>query len=217
METNNTPKIQETAEVVEENKEVSETAKAQEESTELKKKKFDLKASIKHFFNPQGIQLEMLRYRVNKPSYNFGLLAVVFLVLGFCIFYSGTNVSKPSDNFFLLGSKNVGPWVGVDILINIVTMLFLFSMSIEMNNYSIRAGWFTVGISIFNILKIFLLPLSLKNADIMTGKVFTFLMVSYIISGACGIIAGLLAVYRGTALRKFLATQKPIENEKVGK
>ncbi len=158
----------------------------------------------------------MLRYRPNKLAYMLGLGAAVLLAVGFCCFYSGTELDKISD-FNLLGITTPGPILGIDIVINILMMLFMLFSAMEMKNYSLKLGYVSMGIGAFQIVRIFLLPLSLTTIGCMNGIIFTLITVFYSISGAFSIIAGFLSVYRGTALRNYLKTVAPIENEKVGK
>lgn len=173
---------------------------------------------VKSYFQPKGIQLEMLRYRPNKISYMFGLGAALFLALGFCCFYSGTeytvNVNKP---FNLLGITNEGICQGIDIVINILSLLFLFLAAIRMEFYSKSLGIASICMGAFAIIRVFLLPLSLRVQGSMTVVIFVLVAIFYIISGAMSIVAGFLSIYRGAALRKYLETVKPIENEKVVK
>ncbi len=187
------------------------------EDTPVVVKKDPISVRIKNYFSPKGIQLEMLRYRPNKGSYFFSLLAIVCFAVGFCCFYSTTDLPLDSSKFNLLGFTVAGPWMGVDIVLNIILMLFLFFATIEMKSYSLTMGYVSIGIGVFQALRIFLLPLSLLNAGTMPPAIFTTMLIMYVLSGTFAILAGFLSVYRGTALRKYLKTVKPIENEKVGK
>jgi hypothetical protein len=93
----------------------------------------------------------------------------------------------------------------------------MFFATIEMKSYSLTLGYASVGIGAFQIVRIFMLPLSLLNVGTMEPPIFTTMLIMYVLSGTFAILAGFLSVYRGTALRKYLKTVKPIENEKVGK
>lgn len=175
-----------------------------------------IETSIKNYFFPKGVQLDMLRYRPNKLAYAFGLLSAVMLAVGFCCFYSGTELDK-IDTFNLLGITAPGPLLGIDIVINILMMLIMLFAAMEMKNYSLSLGYVSMGLGAFQIVRIFLLPLALTKCDCMNPIIFMFIAIFYSISGALSILAGFLSVYRGSALRKYLKTVAPIENEKVGK
>ena len=187
------------------------------EETPVIVKKDPIIVRIKNYFNPKGIQVEMLRYRPNKGSYFLSLLSIVCFAVAFCVFYSSTDLPTGRESFNLFGSNVAGPWLGIDIVLNIVLMLFMFFATIEMKSYSLILGYASVGIGAFQIVRIFMLPLSLLNVGSMKPAIFTTMLIMYVLSGTFAILAGFLSVYRGTALRKYLKTVKPIENEKVGK
>ena len=187
------------------------------EETPVIVKKDPFIVRIKNYFNPKGIQVEMLRYRPNKGSYFLSLLSIVCFAVAFCCFYSTTDLPTGRESFNLFGSNVAGPWLGIDIVLNIVLMLFMFFATIEMKSYSLILGYASVGIGAFQIVRIFMLPLSLLNVGSMKPAIFTTMLIMYVLSGTFAILAGFLSVYRGTALRKYLKTVKPIENEKVGK
>lgn len=187
------------------------------EETPVIVKKDPIIVRIKNYFNPKGIQVEMLRYRPNKGSYFLSLLSIVCFAVAFCCFYSTTDLPTGRESFNLFGSNVAGPWLGIDIVLNIVLMLFMFFATIEMKSYSLILGYASVGIGAFQIVRIFMLPLSLLNVGSMKPAIFTTMLIMYVLSGSFAILAGFLSVYRGTALRKYLKTVKPIENEKVGK
>ena len=187
------------------------------EETPVIVKKDPIIVRIKNYFNPKGIQVEMLRYRPNKGSYFLSLLSIVCFAVAFCVFYSSTDLPTGRESFNLFGSNVAGPWLGIDIVLNIVLMLFMFFATIEMKSYSLTLGYVSVGLGAFQIVRIFMLPLSLLNVGSMKPAIFTTMLIMYVLSGTFAILAGFLSVYRGTALRKYLKTVKPIENEKVGK
>ncbi len=182
----------------------------------VKPKKDPLSVRAKNYFNPEGIHLEMLRYRPNKTSYMLGLLAALSLAVGFCAFYSGTELDKIAG-FSLFGSSMPGPWLGLDIVINILMLLFMLFSAMRMKDYSIQMGGVSIGLGVFQIARIFMLPLSLRIIDCMSAPIFTVLAIFYTISGVCSIFAGFLAIKLGLSLIAYLKTVKPIENEKVGK
>lgn len=174
-----------------------------------------LKERIRNYFLPKGIQLDMLRYRPNKCSYVLGLMAALLLAVGFCVFYSGTEISTLGKEFSFLGSKNPGPWQGVDIVINILSMLFLFLCAVKMESYSLSLGIASIALGAFALIRSYLLPLALTIQGSMAKGIFVAIVIFYSVSGFCSILAGFLAIYRGSALRKYLKSVKPIENEKV--
>ena len=181
-----------------------ETSNSSVSDDSIKSNKIPLTVRIKNFFKPEGIQLEMLRYKSNKISFKFAALGIVLLAAGFCTFYSSTEISSSSGNFNLFGSDQPGYFLGIDIVINILLMLFMVFAAVRMKAYSISQGICNTCFGAFQIIRVFLLPLSLRTAEIMTPLIYTLVTAFYISSGVCSILAGLIAIYRGSALQKYL-------------
>lgn len=186
------------------------------ECSETKKNKSSLKAKIVSFFAPKGIQVEMLRYRPNKISSNFALFAVLLLVLSFCFVYS-TCVLLVDSSFSILGYKNVGFWTTIDILLNIIFLLFMFSASIQMKNYSRKFGIISIVIGAVLIIRPFIYNLQMFTSGCIKGSIFATSLTLMILSGAFFIIAGIICVLRSTILIKYLSTVENYESEKVVK
>ena len=175
--------------------------------------KKSFKDRIKDYFLPKGIQLDRLRYRPNKICYNFGFLACAFLCLGFAVSYSGTSINETAITLF--GKERTsGAITGIDVLINILLLLFRLTSSIQRKNYSKSGSILAILRGIFNIVRVFFFPLSLLKAGIRSGSIYSCVRSFYICSGAFLILAGLLTFFRGKSLRAYLKTVKPIENEK---
>ena len=170
------------------------------------------------YFYPKGINVEMMRYQSNKLCYSLSLASILFLIAGFCCLYSGTTLS--SHPFKLLGGGNVGVWMGVDILINILSMLFLLYISIRVNAYDVKCGYALMGFGVFAIIKIFLYPFSLFRAGMMSTPIFICVFLFYLLSGVLELFAGAATVSRGKALLAFLRETHAIDlksDEKAGK
>lgn len=170
-----------------------------------------------NYLKPTGIHLDMMRYRPNKFAYLLSVLAFVSLAIGFCVFYSSTELSTDTSKFNMLGITNPGPLLGIDIVLNIVLMLYMLLTAIRLKNYSVTFGYISIAFGVFQILRIFLLPLSLFNSGDMKIEIFSTIMSFYMFSGAMSILGGIFTIARGKALRDYLKTVTPIENEKVGK
>lgn len=183
------------------------------------------------YLTPKGIHLDMLRYRPNKLSYLFSILAFVLLALGFCVFYSGTEFPSESQFFNLFGSHKPGPWLGIDIVLNIVLMLIMLLTAIRLKNYSVQFGITSIVIGAFQIIRLFIFPLALLIDTIKSNYhpatdgtvlglkvgVFVFMAVCFVLSGLLSIAGGVFTIFRGKALVEYLKTVDPIENDKVGK
>lgn len=174
-------------------------------------KKF--KKTTKDYFHPEGVQKEILRYRPNSVSFNFGVLGLVFYAFGQAFLYTSSSL-RAIDGFRIMGILiSPGVMAGLDIVINILLMLFLFLSAARMKTYSIRWGVFSVCAGVFQIIRVFVYIMPLRVADLFPTVDFTHCVIGYILSGACLVIGGLLSVYRGTALHNYLKTVKPIEND----
>lgn len=171
-------------------------------------------ARIKSFFKPEGAQLEMMRYQPNSPSSLAGYLGLAFDAAAFSVFYSSTVISR-QDNINIFGITSSGFWCGFDVLLNIVSLLFLFLGISQMKSYSRNWGIFAIAFGVFQFIRPFIYPLAIFNdGKILSGR-FAFVVVAFILSGLFLIVAGFLSIYRGRALRAYLKTVKPIENEKM--
>lgn len=175
------------------------------------KKTFSQK--IKDYFLPKGIQVDRLRYRPNKACYNFGLLACLFLCLAFACQYSGTGISD--SPIILLGKEvKAGPLTGIDIVINILLLLFRLTSSITRKNYSKSGSIGAIIRGVINIARSSFFPLALLSGKVRGATLYTCILCFYVIAGVLLILAGLLTFFRGSTLRAYLKTVKPIENEK---
>lgn len=175
---------------------------------------------LSRFFYPKGINVEMMRYQSNKLCYSLSLASILSLVVGFCCLYSGTKISGAGSTFSLFGSDNIGVWMGVDILINILSMLFLLYISIRVNAYDVKCGYALMGFGVFAILKIFLYPFSLFQAGLMSHSILICIVLFYLLSGVLELFAGAATISRGKALLAFLRETHAIDlksDEKAGK
>jgi len=181
---------------------------------------------VKSRLMPQGIELEMLRYRPNKVSYWLSLFGIVCMVVAFSITYSSIKIPLYSS-FNMLGITNAGLATTLDILLNILLMLFLFLGASRMEGYSKLYGIVSLCGGIFELVRPFLYTLSLVNAhsgneetgfngdQVLATNLFPIILAFYVVSGALLVVAGFVSIYQGITLRKYLATVKPIENERI--
>lgn len=167
----------------------------------LTSKKQTFKSKISSYFKPKGMEIEMLRYRPNKVSYNFDMFGIIFIAIGFAVLYSTLKTGSMYCTF--------------DILYNILVLLFLFMAAEKMKVYSKSWGIFTIGAGIFQIVRIFLFPLSAYNAGSIPGTRYTLIIIYYLIAAGFLIIAGFISIYRGITLMRYLKTVEPIENEQI--
>lgn len=179
-------------------------------------KKRSLKFRIKNFFKPEGIEVEMLRYRPNKISFNCAIIAIACIVVGFCLVYSNSSI-RTDTGFSLFGSTNPGPWIAADILINIVLLIFLFLASVRMQAFSKSFGILSIVLGVFQVVRPFTLYLEMSKTSCLASGVYPWVMILDIVAGALLIIGGIVSIMRGTILREFLSEHQAIENERLTK
>jgi hypothetical protein len=186
-----------------------------------------LKAKIHSRFHPEGVEMEMMRYRDNKIASNFGYFGLIFDASAFCVLYSSIRISS-QDDVSVLGITSSGVLCGLDVLINIVSLLFLFLAISRMKAYSKGWGIFAICFGVFQIVRPFFYPLALYNAAktvtvnnvqvttrILEAGRFYPILILFILSGLLLILAGILSIRRGTVLRNYLKGVASIEGEKM--
>lgn len=164
----------------------------------------------------KNLQIDMLRYRDNKLATTLGYIGMLCFILAFCFIYSTIKISD-SDSINLLGITQSGFLCGLDIFINIIMLLFLFLAINQIKVYSKKWAFATIGLGAFQILRAFLYPLSLLNAGILDGGLFTVVLILYILCGALLIFSGIVTVLLHNTLENYLKTVKAIENERLAK
>lgn len=180
----------------------------------MKNNKKSLKFTIKNFFKPEGIQVDMLRYRPNKISFNCAILAIACIAVGFCLFYSNCSI-RTDTGFNLFGTTNPGPWVAVDVLLNIVMLIFLFLASVRMQVFSRIFGILSIVFGAFEIIRPFTLYLAMSQASCLDALIYTIIMILDIVAGGLLIIGGIVSIMRGAILKDYLSKQQAIENERL--
>lgn len=185
-----------------------ETEKKAKEESKFKSFFLKLKAKIVSYFKPQGVQIEMLRYRNNKVSQSMTLVAMCCVIAAFCTYYGYTyKATTPT-------------WgIGIDIIFSILLVLFSFLAMQETKSYSKVWGYIEIGIGIAALIRTFIYPLSIFNEINNSGERtldsmrFTVVLILNIIGCFCYVVSGVLSIVRGNVLRKFLSENKAIENE----
>ena len=183
----------------------------------MKSKIQSFKERVVSFFDPKGIEVEMLRYRPNKASYKMTLAGIVAFALAFAIHYSGTSISGSGGSFSFLGSTNLGFWNFMDILLNILLLLLFLTSAMEMEAYSIKFGVIAIAGGIFQAVRPLLFVLAVFQSGNMNATIFTIVTTLYIVSGVLIILSGILAIIRGKKLREYLKGTAPMQNERIGK
>jgi hypothetical protein len=181
--------------------------------------KLSFKQRVDSYFHPQGVQREMMRYRPNSISEFMVVLALACVVAAFSTIYG------------FRGTADVVDWqIGIDIFGAIIMMLFSFLAAEEMKNYSQKWSYVSFGLAALDIVRMFIYPFYLLNFKVYDAVTDTYVaspqidnvrfaavIVLCIVAAVLYIIAGILTLYRGAALRAYLKNAKPIENEIINK
>lgn len=165
---------------------------------------------------------EIMHYKANKISANLDLLAIVLNALMFLHIYG---ISACVSDLLL----------GIDLIINIVFMLFAFLCSENQKKYDINAGYISIGLGLIELARIFFIPFKYHNQYVSetnelyqayldsiagaTGEVapfvntakglptgdFTYVVILMAIASAFLIGAGIICILKTNRLRKFLS------------
>lgn len=139
--------------------------------------------------NPQ-LQVEMDRYRPNKMSFWFCMLAIIIMCLVFCFNYEAISKSTVMTT--------------VDIITNIILLLFIFLASEKLKAYDINWSYVTIGMAVLNLIRIFIYPLSLFNEKQINLTLFIFNIVGYASIAVLLGYAGFVSLKKGIALKNYL-------------
>ena len=153
--------------------------------------------------NVYELQTDIMRYKPNKLSFLFCVLAIVFNVAMFLIIYQEANCT--SD--FLLG---------IDLVINVVFMLAVFLLSEKTKAYIKTAGFVAILMGLIEMARILFIPcyyygLHLTYLETGEGIVglsqtqFTWCVVLMVLSGLCLIVAGIDTIQKSRRLAEHLS------------
>lgn len=164
---------------------------------------------------------EIMHYKANKISASLVLLAIVLNALMFLHIYG---IASCVSDLLL----------GIDLIINIVFMLFAFLCSENQKKYDIKAGFISIGLGIIELARIFLIPFKYHNQYVSetnalyqeyldsiagaTGEVapfvnlakglptgdFTYVVILMVVASVLLIGAGIICILKTNRLRKYL-------------
>ncbi len=141
--------------------------------------------------------VEILRYRNNKLSYNACLLAIIFQCISFVAIYSTLTFSAKFNT-------------GLDIIINIIFLLFTFLTAEKVKTYNVRWGIISIVIGVLNSLRIFTYLYSsfsgenlFDSSNVATYR-FNAAVLCYVLVLILLVVSGIVSIYRGKKLNAFL-------------
>ncbi len=149
--------------------------------------------------NDRSIALDRMRYVKNTASSRLCYLAILLNVLYFVSIYK----------------SDVGSWyyqllIGASIVYNLLFMLMVFLASEGVKNYQKNYSWLLLGLGIFQVVRIFILPTQAHQALVQVGGTEVPAMgdgqyirvILYLAAGAACLIAASLINQRKCALLK---------------
>lgn len=171
--------------------------------------------ALKQSDEQRNVQIDMLRYRNNGFATTVGYLGLVAMIVSFCFLYSTITISMSFD-VTIFGLTHAGLWCGVDIFMNILMMLFTFLTISRMKVYDRNWSIVSICLGILQIVRIFLYPLALHNANteanvVLPNWLFTMQIICYIIFGVCLISCGVVTIILSKILNDYLAEQEKKE------
>jgi len=154
------------------------------------------------------IRRDRMRFTKNSTSSGLALLALLLNVFYFVSIYK-------SD----VGTYYYTILIGGSIIYNLVFMLSTFLCSEGVKNYKASFGYAMIVIGLLQIVRIFIIPMHASKATIVIKEVetivmgpaqFTRLVIYLVLSAACLIAGGLIAIYKS---RELAAHQAALEEK----
>ena len=143
----------------------------------------------------------ILRYHKNSPSFWFCILALALDVVYFCVAYETKMEALPYV---------VGLQVSLDVVLNILFMLFAFLAAEKLKAYDLNWCYVSFGMAVIQVVRAFHIPfLSYANKagqvkEFITGPTRYISMILLILSGGALVAGGIIGLIKTKILRKHL-------------
>lgn len=166
------------------------------------------------------IKSDIKRYKKNSAGSWMVYLSIVFLALYFLILYANS-VGGRNEEFTekVLGSTSVYSYIfGVDVILNLVVLLFGFYTGVKIGGYSKAFCYVAYVLAALQIGRIFIIPLAYLNTYTTKGRTmlenydFIWLVVMLAASAACLIVGGVLGQIRAGQREAF---QKALDENEI--
>ena len=139
-----------------------------------------------------------MRYRTDKLASNMCLLSIVFNVIYFVCLYENNGINPDFP-------------MGVDVICNILFMLFAFLASQKIKYYDKKWSLYTTIVGVIQILRIFWIPNHYLHTEMhLTQGQWTWLAVSLGLSAVCLFVSAVTCFVNSTALENYLKSEKEI-------
>ncbi len=152
------------------------------------------------------ITKDRMRYIKNKFSSNLCIIAILFDVFFFVSIYK-INIDTSRNYYNIL--------IGASIVYNLVFMLLAFLSCESVKNYDEKKCWLMVALGIFQIVRIFILPVRFHNSTVTIQSVQTAVMgnaqfmrciIYLLISGFSLLLGAVVGIKRSRTLKAYIAT-----------
>lgn len=153
--------------------------------------------------DPNVIKKDRMRFTKNTVSSTLCYVAILFNALYFVFLYSINPSEQTGFGFFFT------PTIGISVIINLLFMLFTFLSSEEVKNYSKKFSIVLIGIGIFQMVRIFGMPLQglLEKLEDGTPVISPFSFAAFAAflaaSSICCIVAGVVGIIRTVTLENY--------------
>ncbi|MCQ2536786.1 MAG: hypothetical protein MJ124_00130 [Lachnospiraceae bacterium] len=148
------------------------------------------------------INVERMRYKNDSLSFTLCMFALVADIVQFMIIYSNsylTDITGKSGFSFYI--------IGIDIVVNILFMLFAFYVGEELKTYHMKWAVAPVLMGALQIFRMFDFPKKMMEAGYITDKQYTICAICLLISAVCMFIAAVNSFVKCSLLNKLLKSE----------
>lgn len=147
------------------------------------------------------VTLEKMKYKKNSLPYGLVLLGLVMDVFYFIALYKNN-----STYYYELK-------IGLSILYNLIFMLIVFLSAENIKNYHISFSIVVIVVGIFQIARIFYLPLIAHNDGELSDPHFIKLIIYLVTSAVFLISGGIISVVKSKLLHNFVNGKINVQKE----
>lgn len=146
-----------------------------------------------------NLKIEKMKYQTNKLSYSLILISLIFVI---------TSIFRMSITWMPFGLNNEGFIVDIEILVTILLLLLIFLSAEKVKFYSKNYSILTIILGLFNIYRIFNLPMKLHDITTSENNIFptkslVLVIIELIIIALLLISAGIIGLYKHYQIKNF--------------
>lgn len=138
------------------------------------------------------MKVELMRYRNDSLSFYMNILAIAFNVVFLIAIMANLSITANAI-------------LGVDVLVNILFMLFAFLTAEKVKAYLPKWCYLSIVLSVVQIVRIFTIVIPFANKGELTGAAFVIALLSLIFSIACLVVGFVASNIRSKKLNAYLA------------